>query len=152
MTVTNPAVNKLNKITLSLKKTSFVKKRICGADDAAQYIGQFYQSDIDIYESFFILLLDRANNTIGYAKISQGGCVGTVIDTKIIAKYCIDSLAQSVILAHNHPSGNKQPSTQDIEITKKVKNTLAIFDCQVHDHIILTSENGFFSMQENGLI
>ena len=74
-----------------------------------------------IYESVFILLLNRHNNTIGYAKISQGGVTGTVIDVKIIAKYIIDSLASGLILAHNHPSGNTRASSEDINITNKVK-------------------------------
>ena len=138
-------------LSLKLNKSEMIKSKITSSGEAAKICSQFYFDDLEIYESFFILLLNRANNTIGWAKISQGGCVGTVIDSKIIAKYCIDSLAQGVILCHNHPSGNNQQSNEDIEITKRIKQVLQLFDCNVLDHIILTSEN-YYSLADNGLI
>lgn len=95
--------------------------------------------------------MNRSNNTIGYAKISQGGVAGTVVDVKIIAKYAIDTLASSVILAHNHPSGNTQPSRADKDITQKIKDSLKLFDISVLDHIILT-EDEYFSFADEGLI
>lgn len=119
--------------------------------DAAKYIKRFYFDDIEVYESFFMLMLNRSNTTVAYAKISQGGTVGTVVDLKIIAKYAIDGLASSVILAHNHPSGNKQPSQADRDMTKKVKEALKLFEIQVLDHIILTSES-YFSFGDEGII
>jgi DNA repair protein RadC len=85
-------------ITLKMNKTDFPKVKIGGSKDAVDFIRQFYSDDLEIFESFFILLLNRSNTTIGYAKISQGGCVGTVVDVKIIAKYTIDSLAQSILI------------------------------------------------------
>lgn len=128
---------------LELKKiqTAFPKVQITQSNVAYNFIKQFYNDDIEIFESFFILLLDRANNTIAYAKISQGGVAGTLVDVKIIAKYAVDSLASSVILAHNHPSGNIQPSDSDIILTRKIKDGLKILDIQVQDHIILTNNN-----------
>lgn len=128
---------------LELKKvqTSLPKVQITRSDIAYNFIKQFYSDDIEIFESFFILLLDRANNTIAYAKISQGGVAGTLVDVKIVAKYAVDCLASSVILAHNHPSGNTQPSDSDIHLTKKIKEGLNILDIAVQDHIILTYNN-----------
>lgn len=137
--------------TIKKQETDFPIVKIKQASDAVNYIRQFYHDDIEIYESFFILLLNRANETIGYAKISQGGITGTVVDTKIICKYVVDSLASGVILAHNHPSGNKQPSTQDIEVTKRLSNAIQILESQVLDHVILT-KNDFYSFQENCLL
>jgi DNA repair protein RadC len=116
-----------------------------------QYISQFYGDDIEVWESFFILLLNRNNQTIGYAKISQGGVAGTVVDTKIVAKYAVDTLASGVILAHNHPSGNINPSQCDIEITKKTKSALALLDVAVLDHIILTKDK-YYSFADEGNI
>lgn len=128
---------------LELKKiqTLFPKVQITQSNVAYNFIKQFYSDDIEIFESFFILLLDRANNTISYAKISQGGVAGTLVDIKIIAKYAVDCLASSVILAHNHPSGNIQPSDSDINLTKRIKEGLKILDIHVQDHIILTNNN-----------
>jgi DNA repair protein RadC len=138
---------------LELKKnqTNFPKTKINSSELAADFIRGFYSDDIGIFESFFILLLDRANNTTGYAKISQGGVAGTIIDVKIIAKYAVDFLSSNVILAHNHPSGQLFPSDQDLTMTKKVKQALELLDVQVLDHIILTEE-GYYSFSDEGTL
>lgn len=136
-----------------LKKiqTDFPKEKINSQIQAAEFIRNFYGDDLEIFESFFILLMNRQNQTIGYAKISQGGITGTLVDVRLIAKYAVESLATSVILAHNHPSGNKMPSDQDIRLTKKVKDALLILDVNVIDHIILTADS-FYSFSDAGLI
>lgn len=135
----------------SLKKnqSEFAKAKIKTSKDGADFIRQFYSDDLEIYESFFILLLNRASNTIGYAKISQGGIIGTVVDVKIICKYVVDSLASGVILCHNHPSGNLTPSRQDFDITNNIKHALSFLDCNVLDHVILTADS-FYSFADNG--
>lgn len=137
--------------TLKKLQSELPKVKITSAESADKFIRQFYLDDIEIFESFFILMLDRANNTIGYVKISSGGLIGSVVDTKLVAKYCVETLAQSVILAHNHPSGTLKPSEADIKITKSIKNTLALFDCNVFDHIILTSDS-FYSFANEGAL
>jgi DNA repair protein RadC len=136
---------------LRKNQTDFPKMKIKNANDSAEFIKQFYQGDIEIYESFFLLLLNNANQTIGYAKISQGGVTSTVVDVKIIAKYVVDSLATNIILAHNHPSGNLNPSTADINITAKIKEAMKFFDVTVLDHIILTADS-FYSFSNNDLM
>ena len=138
-------------LTVKESESEFKKVKITSSKDAYQVIKQFYHEDVEIYESFFILLLNRANETIGFAKISQGGITGTVVDTKIIAKYCIDTLASSVILAHNHPSGNLLPSDADDRITLKIKKALEYIDTKVLDHLILT-KNDYYSFADNGII
>lgn len=141
----------ISALSLKWEKTDFPKARILSSVDAVDYARQFYHDDINIYESFFLILLNSDNMTIGYAKISQGGCTGTVVDSKIIAKYCIDSLAQACILVHNHPSGATKPSEKDKTTTELIIKTLNIFGCTVHDHIILTSDS-YFSFKNNDLI
>ena len=139
---------KIKEFTIKSNGVELESCKIESADDANEYIRKFY-NDIDVFESFFLLILNRANNVVGYAKISQGGVCGTVVDTKIIAKYCVDTLASAVILAHNHPSGNLKPSSADINITKKIKSTLELFDCKVLDHVILTTDNYYSFANEN---
>lgn len=136
-----------------LKKiqTDFPKVKITNSKISADFIKQFYNNDIEIFESFFVLLLNQANLTIGYAKISQGGITGTVADVRLIAKYTVDSLATQVIIAHNHPTGNLLPSQADIEITKKIKQTLNIFDVNLLDHLILTADS-YYSFADEGKI
>jgi len=136
---------------LRKNQTDFPKMKIQDVNDSAEFIKQFYQGDIEIYESFFLLLLNNANQTIGYAKISQGGVTSTVVDVKIIAKYVVDSLATGIILAHNHPSGNLNPSSADINITAKIKEAIKLFDVTVLDHIILTADS-FYSFSNNDLM
>lgn len=121
-------------------QTEFPAVKITSEKDAEQVIRQFYGDDIEIFESCFILLLNQANLTIGYAKISQGGITGTVVDTRLVAKYAIESLATGVILAHNHPSGNLMSSQADRAITEKLKRGLAIFDITLIDSLILTKD------------
>ncbi len=136
-----------------LKKiqTEFPKTKISNSKDAFDFIGQFYGDDISIYESAFLLLLNNANQTIGYAKISQGGVNGTVVDPRIVAKYAVESMCSNIILAHNHPSGNLTASDADISISKKIARGMEYFDIKLIDHLILT-DDGFLSMADTGLI
>ncbi len=142
-----------NQNLYSIKKneTSFPNVAVTSAEDSYKCIRQYYSDDIEVFESMFILLLNVKNETVGYAKISQGGCVGTVVDLKIIAKYAVDSLAHGVIIAHNHPSGTAKPSEADIQVTEKVKGALALLDVRLLDHIILT-KNTFYSFSNEGLL
>lgn len=128
--------------------TDFPKITIKQSSDSYYFIKDFYSDDLNIYESFFILLLNNSNKTIGYAKISQGGIVGTLVDVRIVAKYCLDSLSTACILAHNHPSGKLTPSMADKDITQKIVKALNLFDIKVLDHIILT-EDGYYSFADN---
>ena len=141
--------NTISEYSLKYTKSEIQKTKITTSESASNVIRQFYFDDINIYESFFILLLNRANNTTGFAKISQGGTAGTVVDIKIIAKYAVESLSSAVIICHNHPSGNIKPSEADINITKKIKDALLLLDISLTDHIIL-SENNYYSFSDNG--
>lgn len=136
---------------LTKVKSDFERVKITSSIESADYIRKFYSDDIGIFESSFILLLDRSNHTIGYAKISQGGISGTVVDVRIIAKYAIDSLCSAVILAHNHPSGNLKPSQADERLTKQVFEGLKLLEVQLLDHVILT-ETDYYSFGDNGKI
>lgn len=102
-------------------------------------------------EQFKILLLNRANRVIGCCEISTGGMCSTVVDPKIIFVAAIKACASSIILAHNHPSGNLTPSSSDIELTKKLKEGGKLLDIMVLDHIIITSES-YLSFADEGLI
>ncbi|MFY7936912.1 MAG: JAB domain-containing protein [Flavobacterium sp.] len=125
------------------------KIKINSSEVAANYVRQFFFEDIEVYESFFILMLNRNNSTVGWAKISQGGIDSTVIDTIMVAKFCIDKLAKGVVLCHNHPSGELRPSDADIRVTRQISNALQLLGIKVQDHIILTSES-YFSLLDNG--
>ena len=112
---------------------------------------KFYHEDILIYESAFIMLMNRANNVMGYAKISQGGVCGTPVDVRLVAKYAVECLASGVIFVHNHPSGNASPSVDDKRISERLRDALRLFDIRLFDSIIIT-DNDYFSMVDEGLI
>lgn len=137
--------------TLKAEKKDFPIEKIQSSEDAYQYARKFYLDDINIYESVFVILLNQASNTLGYAKISQGGIGQSVVDVRIIAKYAIESLATAVILVHNHPSGRTKPSILDDNLTKQVKAGLELLSIKFNDHIIITEE-GYYSYSEEGRI
>lgn len=103
------------------------------------------------HEEFWLLMLNRANRVLGRFKVSQGGLSGTVIDTRIILKKALDNLASSIIVCHNHPSGNNQPSDADIKITEKLKKAAEMLEIKLLDHIII-AEKSYFSFADEGLI
>jgi DNA repair protein RadC len=103
------------------------------------------------FEEFWILLLNRSNCIIEKMKTSQGGISGTVTDVRIILKNALDKMASSIILCHNHPSGNLKPSEQDISITQRLKEAGKLIDINIPDHVIVAS-NGYFSFADEGII
>lgn len=128
---------------------SFEKVRILGSESARSYAVRFYMDDMEIYESFFVVALDRSNKTVGWLKVSQGGTSATVVDPKLVASFAVNSMASAVVLVHNHPSGNLRPSVQDDKLTRRLKEGLALFDISVLDHIILSAD-GYYSYSDEG--
>ena len=132
-------------------------KKVCSLKDnkitdsckTAELIRSFYNDDLEIYESVFILCLNNRNMPTGFAKISQGGLASVVVDIRIISKIAIDSLSTGIILAHNHPSGCIEPSSEDRKLTQKVKEAMKIFDIRFLDHLIITADN-YYSFSDNG--
>lgn len=102
-------------------------------------------------EHFFLILLSRSNQVIRKIRISQGGTAGTVVDSKLVFKAALEHLAQSIILVHNHPSGNLKPSSQDISLTQRLVKTGRELDLPVLDHVIFT-DSGYFSFADEAMI
>lgn len=103
------------------------------------------------HEEFWLLMLNRANRVLGRFKVSQGGLSGTVIDTRIILKKALDNLASSIIVCHNHPSGNRKPSDADVKITEKLKRASDMLEIKLLDHVII-ADKSYFSFADEGLI
>lgn len=147
----NANARKAYEFSLKKTKSDFEQVRINSSADSASYARQFYHEDLSIYESSFIMLLNSAQRVIGWVKIGQGGVSMTVVDIKLVCKYAIESLAVAVVLVHNHPSGDKKPSTIDERLTKDLRSSLELFQCKLLDHIILT-EDDYYSFTENGML
>jgi len=133
------------------RKTQEVQERtkITGSRDVFELF-QPVLGDL-AHEEFWILLLNRANRIISRYKVSQGGVSGTVIDVRLIMKNGIEKLASSIILCHNHPSGNLQPSEADEQITQKLKAAGKLMDMPILDHIIVTDKS-YFSFADEGIL
>ena len=128
---------------------SVKREKITTSKDAAD-IFQPLLGD-HLHEEFWILFLNRGNLVIGKQSVSSGGMSGTVVDPKMIFKAALDNKASSVILCHNHPSGNTKPSDADIKLTKNIVEAGKVMEIPVLDHIIVT-QNGFFSFADEGLL
>lgn len=102
-------------------------------------------------EEFWILLLNKANKIIGKYPISKGGVSGTVADLRVIFKLAVENLATSIILCHNHPSGNLKPSDADITLTRKLRDSGNLMDIPVLDHIIVTGSE-YYSFADEGIL
>ena len=103
------------------------------------------------HEEFWLIMLNRANLVLKKELISKGGVAGTVVDTKIIFKTAVDNYASSIIICHNHPSGNLKPSDADIKITRTIKEAGKIMEIPLLDHLIIT-ENSYYSFGDDSLI
>jgi DNA repair protein RadC len=125
------------------------KPKIVTSDDGARIFKPLL-SDLQ-HEEFWVLLLNRNNLAIDKFMVSQGGLTGTVIDVRLILKTALEKLACSIILCHNHPSGNLMPSQQDKEITYKIRDAGKVMDIPVLDHLIIAGER-HFSFADEGLI
>jgi len=125
--------------------------KISSSRDVSELLRNFFSDFMEYREAFYALYLNRANTPIGIYQLSIGGQTGTVVDPKMIMQVAAKSHACVIILAHNHPSGNLQPSDADISLTKKIKKACEIFDIVLLDHIILT-ESSYFSFADDGKI
>lgn len=137
------------KIEIKFSRTVPPKERtkIGSSHDVVRLLRSIWSNQLEVREEFVVLLLDRANHVIGYHILSKGGITGTVVDSKLLFSLALESLASSIILAHNHPSGNLKPSQQDKAVTRKVKNMAEIMEMNLLDHIILTKD-GYYSFAD----
>lgn len=128
------------------------RPRISCSKDAYEIFYSFWDSSMEHHESVKLLMLNRANRVLGITSISSGGISGCIMDVKVIFQYALKANASSILLCHNHPSGNTQPSEADKRITRKVKSAGEILDIALLDHLIITPNDGFLSMTDEGYI
>ncbi len=125
--------------------------KVSSSQDAYDILRSRWTDDIQYRESFAILLLNRANKCLGITFISKGGLSGTIADPKMVFQAGLKANASSIILSHNHPSGNTQASQNDIELTRKLSELGKLMEMPVLDHLILTDDT-YFSFADEGLI
>lgn len=140
------------KIKYSSKVKASERSKISCSQDANNLIRKFWDEDMEHIETMKLILLNRANKVLGVANLSTGGSTGTICDVKVVYQYAIKSNAANIILVHNHPSGNTNPSNADKAVTKKVKDAGQLFGIQLLDHLIITPYDGCFSFADEGLL
>jgi DNA repair protein RadC len=146
--IAGKAAAKKIKAAKSLINTEDEKAQIRSANDAYQIVKDMQFLD---HERFEVLALNRNNKVMERILLSQGGMSSTVVDLKILFKRLLICGANGFICVHNHPSGNTQPSQNDIDLTRKIKEGGHLLDLRLYDHIIVAG-NTFYSFMDNGYI
>ncbi|MBP3420350.1 MAG: DNA repair protein RadC [Marinifilaceae bacterium] len=110
-----------------------------------------FLGDLD-HEEFWALFLARSNRVIASERVASGGIDATYVDLRLLLKMALEHKAVSIIVAHNHPSGNLIPSISDRELTNKIKKSSDLMDIRLFDHIIIASGGGYYSFLDEGLL
>lgn len=126
--------------------------------------GLFIRSSKDVYgalysqlgdlnhEEFWVVFLSRSNRVIAIEKLASGGLDATYVDLRLLFKSALEHKAVSIIVAHNHPSGNLIPSSGDKQLTSRIKRGAELMDIRLFDHIIVAGGGGYFSFLDEGLL
>ena len=137
-------------ISYSQKIKASDRQSIKHSQDIEQIVRTIFPS-IEHREFFYLICLNRANHVLGYHQVSVGGITGTVADIRIIFQTALKANASSIIIVHNHPSGNSSPSNTDCLLTNKIKEAGKLLDIPVLDHLILTAES-YLSFADESLL
>jgi DNA repair protein RadC len=151
----NQSQNTISEVQLIYKskvKASDRKKITCSRDAYRAFMETWNAGTLEFLEEFKILLMNRSNSVLGILEVSSGGLAGTVTDVRLIFAAAIKATASGIIVAHNHPSGNLNPSESDSKITQKIKEAGNLMDVQLLDHLILATEGDYYSFADNGLL
>ena len=153
-TLMNESWNQIAEVELIYKTKIKASERpqVKTSKESADLLKQMWnENKIDFVEQFKVLFLNRANEILGIIDLSTGGVTGTVADPKLIFVAALKANACSIIISHNHPSGNLKPSQADEQLTQKIKYAGQLLDIRLFDHIIISSE-GYYSFADEGLI
>ena len=141
-------MNTIQEIKVSYTSGNRDKVKITNSKDSYELLLSCWsQKTIELQEEFKVLLLNRNHQVLGIYPLSKGGVSGTVVDAKLVFSVALKCNASSIIIAHNHPSGNLKPSEADKRLTKKLKEAGNYLDVKVLDHIILSRE-GYYSFAD----
>lgn len=127
------------------------KTAVKSSRDAYEIFYALYDKDtIEFQEQFYLLLLNQANYVLGWIKISQGGTTSTVVDARIIFTLALKTNSKSILLCHNHPSGNIMPSEVDKKLTKTISMAGQMIEIKLLDHIIIAGDEHYYSFADEG--
>lgn len=141
-------------ISVTYKPKSADSPIIKSSHEAVNIARYFFPEEtIALQERFIVILLNICNRVIGVYPVSVGSINGTLADVRLILSVALKAVATSIIIVHNHPSGNMKPSNPDITLTKKIKEGAELMDIKVIDHLILSPDKDvYYSFADMGLI
>jgi DNA repair protein RadC len=143
----------ISEIEISYKPKRANHPVVKSSNDVYNYLVKFYpQETIALVEQFSVAFLNRANKIIGIQVVSKGGLTGTIADPRLIMATALKAAATGIVLCHNHPSGNLQPSSADIEITQKIESACKFLDIKLLDHIIISPSGEYYSFIDEGIL
>lgn len=146
-------MEQLQEIQLSYKPTKVDSPVIKSAHDAYLVLMDFYpEESIALQERFVVIYLNNSNKVIGIQKLSVGGLNGTVAVVRLLYATALKAMATGVIVSHNAPSYLLKPSAQDITLTKKLKEAGSLIDIKLLDHLIVSPNNDYLSLAEDGYL
>ena len=146
-------ITQVAEISVSYRPAIANKPIIKSPFEAYVVLREFFSDDtIQLNEQFMVLYLNKRNRVLGVYPAFVGGITSTVVDLRLILSIALTTLATSIVLCHNHPSGALKPSKEDIDITHRIKEAAKYLDIVVQDHIIITFEQKYFSFADEGLI
>lgn len=141
-------MNTIQEIKVSYSSGNRDKVKITNSKDSYELLLSCWsKKTIELQEEFKVLLLNRNHQVLGIYPLSKGGVSGVVVDAKLVFSVALKCNASSIIIAHNHPSGNLKPSEADLRLTEKLKEAGKYLDIMVLDHIIL-SKKGYYSFAD----
>lgn len=151
-TITNPTLTLCEiKVTYTSKVKISDRIKISSSACVAQMFRNIWSDHLEFREECNILLLNRANHVMGWFNVSIGGVASTVVDPKVIFSVALKCNASGIILSHNHPSGNLNPSDADLNLTKKLNSGGKLLEINILDHLILTTDR-YYSFADEGML
>ena len=137
------------KISILYSKKQKKLEKVTSSEHVYYMLLEIWSNQMETKEEVVVLFLNRANNVLGFQKLSSGGITSTVIDLRLIFAVAVKTLCTSIIISHNHPSGRLKPSNEDKNITKQIKDAGKIMNITLLDHIIITKK-GYYSFADEG--
>jgi DNA repair protein RadC len=147
--------NGVSEVSLVYRTRVNPKERavITSSKDAYQLLFESWNKNmIEFVEEIKIMLLNRSNKVLGIGSISMGSTTGSIFDVKHILQFAIKANACGIIVSHNHPSGNREPSDMDISGTRKLKDACSLVDLNLLDHLIISPIEGYYSFADEGMM
>lgn len=140
-------------VTFSLRNQLRPEEReiLKSAGKVYDFTRKLFGMDIETKEQFFLICLNNAMQVIAVYQVSTGGITSCIVDLRMLFFVALNCQATQIIIAHNHPSGNLNPSDADKKLTSKIKDAAAFLDINFIDHLIIT-DYGYYSFADEGAI